>query len=120
MKKRNKRKAKGRSLFKVKENGQGRKVHFIFQAPEAKEVYLAGEFNEWHTQALPLFKGGNGGWNVAVELSIGRHEYKLFVDGAWVEDRPCEVFVTSASGKRTLESEPVLNSYGTVNFAIWV
>jgi 1,4-alpha-glucan branching enzyme len=120
MKKRNKRKAKGRSLIKIKENGQTRKVHFIFQAPEAKEVYLAGKFNEWHTQALPMFKGENGGWNAAVELSIGRHEYKLFVDGAWVEDRPCEVFVAAASDKWSLESEPVLNSYGTVNFAIWV
>jgi 1,4-alpha-glucan branching enzyme len=80
-----KRIAKSRSLTRTKENSQKRKVHFIFQAPDAKGVYLAGEFNEWHTQMLPMIKDENGAWNAAKELNVGRYEYKLFVDGAWME-----------------------------------
>ncbi len=87
MGKRNRREAEGRSLITTKEKSQRRKVHFIFQAPGANEAYLAGEFNGWHTQTLPMKKGENGVWNAAMELNVGRYEYKLFVDGAWMEDR---------------------------------
>ena len=116
---RNKRKAEGRSLITTREESQRRKVHFIFQAPEANEVYLAGEFNGWHTQTMPMIKAENGVWKAAMELNVGLYEYKLFVDGAWMEDRSCELCVEIASGKLDLESEPVLNSYGTTNFVFW-
>lgn len=117
MGKRNKRKAKSRSLTRTKENSQKRKVHFMFQAPDAKEVCLAGEFNGWHTQTLPMIKDENGAWNAAIELTIGRHEYKLFVDGTWMEDRSCEVFVERGPAKLILESQSIINSYGIANYA---
>ena len=55
-----KRKKEGLFWFAKKKSIPKRKVYFIFQAPEANEVYLAGEFNGWHTQTLPMIRGENG------------------------------------------------------------
>ena len=115
-----KRIGKSRSLTRIKENSQMRKVYFIFQAPEANEVYVAGEFNGWHTDTLPMIKGENGVWNAAMELTAGHYEYKLFVDGAWMEDRSCEVEVERGPVRVLSESEPVINSYGTVNYVLYL
>jgi len=51
MGKRNKRKAEGLPWVGKNESLHKPKVHFIFQAPDANEVYVAGEFNGWHTHA---------------------------------------------------------------------
>ena len=120
MGKRNERSAEGLSWVAKKESIHKPKVHFIFGAPEANEVYLAGEFNGWHTQTLPMIRGENGTWNATMELPAGRHEYKLFADGAWMEDRSCEVEVEMGPVRVVQESEPVINSYGTVNYALYL
>lgn len=42
-------------------------VRFVVWAPEAKEVYLIGDFNEWHKNNLPLKKIENSGlWNICI------------------------------------------------------
>ncbi len=120
MGKRNERKAEGLFGDVKKESIHKRIVHFIFAAPEANDVYLAGEFNGWHRQTLPMIRGENGLWNADMELPGGRHEYKLFVDGAWMEDRSCEVEVEMGRITVVPESEPVINSYGTVNYALYL
>ena len=120
MRKRNNRKEKNLPSVAKKESIPKRKVHFTFKAPEAKLVYLAGEFNGWHTQTLPMIKGENGVWNAKMELGAGRHEYKLFVDGAWMEDRSCEVVVEMGPVRAISESEPVINSYGTLNYVFYL
>jgi 1,4-alpha-glucan branching enzyme len=120
MGKRNKKKAEGLSWGAKEEGLYKQRVHFIFQAPEANEVYLAGEFNGWHTQTLPMMKGENGLWKADMELPAGRYEYKLFVDGAWMEHRSCEVEVERGSVELILESDPVMNSYGTVNYVLYL
>ena len=120
MGKRNKGEVEGVSRGAKKESIHKRKVHFTFKAPEAKEIYLAGEFNGWHTQTLPMIRGENGTWNAAMELPAGRHEYKLFVDGAWMEDRSCELEVEMGPVRVLSESEPVINSYGTANYVLYL
>ena len=55
-----------------------------------------------------------------MELGAGRHEYKLFVDGAWMEDRSCEVEVEMGPVRVVPESEPVINSYGTLNYVLYL
>jgi 1,4-alpha-glucan branching enzyme len=120
MEKRNKRRAG--SLFRgaKKESIHKQRVHFIFQAPEANEIYLAGEFNGWHTQTLPMIRGENDLWNATAELPAGRYEYKLFVDGAWMEDRACEVEVEMDQAWVVKESEPVMNFFGTLNYVFYL
>jgi 1,4-alpha-glucan branching enzyme len=92
---------------RVRRKGKGEKrVEFSFYAIEAKEVFLAGEFNSWDTQSLPMKKDKNGVWKTKVKLPPGRYEYKLFADNAWIED---------LSG-----AELVSNPFGTQNFVMRV
>ncbi len=81
-------------------------VELSLWAPEAKEVFLAGEFNQWDTQSIPMNRGKDGNWKVKMNLPAGRYEYKFFLDSRWVEDTP--------------GAEHVLNCFGTQNYVLEV
>jgi 1,4-alpha-glucan branching enzyme len=81
-------------------------VEFSFYAPEAIKVFIAGEFNGWDIQSLPMKRQRDGIWKRTTKLLPGRYEYKVFADREWVEDLPGE--------------EGVTNPYGTQNFIKWV
>jgi hypothetical protein len=63
-------------------------VRFVFSAPGARSVSLAGDFNGWSQAATPLEDlDGQGQWSVTMTLPAGRHEYAFVVDGErWVAD----------------------------------
>lgn len=61
-------------------------VTFTCRAPDAKAVFLAGDFNGWSATIQPLERGADGAWSLTVALTPGDHEYKFVVDGAWQED----------------------------------
>ena len=61
------------------------KVKFTLEAPDAKSVYLAGEFNSWSPTATPM-KKRDGVWEVEISLKPGTYQYKFVVDGRWCED----------------------------------
>lgn len=42
-------------------------VRFNVWAPNAKEVYLTGDFNHWHDNNLPLEKIDNGNWIIKIK-----------------------------------------------------
>ncbi len=65
------------------------KFPFEFQAPEAQEVFLVGEFNNWDTSANPMKKDKKGLWKATVSLKPGRYEYRFLVDGNWENDPSC-------------------------------
>lgn len=54
-----------------------RQVAIIVRIGEAREVVLAGDFPE----PIRLVEDRPGCWRATVELPLGRHAYKLFVDG---------------------------------------
>ena len=60
-------------------------VTFRIDAPNAKEVFLAGEFNSWSSNTLPMHKK-EGIWQVTIPLRPGAYQYKFVVDGNWMED----------------------------------
>lgn len=61
-------------------------TRFMLVAPEAHEVALVGDFNDWEKAATPLEKK-NGVWTVTVPLSPGRYSYAFLVDGQrWTAD----------------------------------
>jgi len=60
------------------------KTQFEFLAPEAGEVYLAGDFNNWDPQSTPLKKDKKGIWKISLPLKPGRYEYRYFIDDNWV------------------------------------
>ena len=85
---------------------EAKNIEFVLDAPGAKEVFLAGEFNRWDIRSLPMKKGKDGIWRTKIKLFPGCYEYKLFVDNAWIEDLP--------------DKERVPNPFGTQNFVIRV
>lgn len=66
-------------------------VQFSCNAPKAKAVFVAGSFNDWKADAVPLHPDlPNGTWTGTVPLPPGRHEYKFVVDGQWCCEGGCE------------------------------
>ena len=53
--------------------------------PRAKQVWVAGSFNQWSPQAHPLVRQGEQ-WVCEVELAPGLVSYKFIVDGQWMTD----------------------------------
>ena len=74
------------------------KIKFEFPAPEAKEVSLVGNFNQWNSQANPMKKDKKGIWKVTLSLGPGRYEYRFIADGKWENDPSCSSCVTNAFG----------------------
>lgn len=54
--------------------------------PTAKAVSIAGSFNDWHPTVTPMIALGEGRWRKEITLPPGRYEYRLLVDGQWVDD----------------------------------
>ena len=55
--------------------------------PDAREVFLAGTFNNWETNTLALERDKTGNWSVELSLPPGEYRYRLVVDGQW-RDHP--------------------------------
>lgn len=63
------------------------KVTFTVPAKEANSVSVAGEFNEWNTEAVQLKKLKNGTFKGTVDLPKDkRFEFKYVVDGQWTNE----------------------------------
>ena len=63
-------------------------VEFVYESPTAKEVCVAGDFNNWSFNSLAMRKADDGKWRLRGPLAPGRHEYRFIVDGDWQND-PC-------------------------------
>lgn len=61
-------------------------VTFTVKAPGAKEVYLAGEFNNWKLDENSRMEQTNGSWTKRLKLDKGSYRYRFVVDGDWIED----------------------------------
>jgi 1,4-alpha-glucan branching enzyme len=57
-----------------------------FVSPTAREVMVAGKFNDWRPKSIPLIMTKDGEWVVRLMLRDGEFEYRLAVDGQWMED----------------------------------
>jgi 1,4-alpha-glucan branching enzyme len=81
-------------------------VAFRIFAPDARDVKLAGSFNDWRPQNLQTSSKQNGFWESEVSLPTGQYEYKFVIDGQWLID--------------PAHANCVPNSYGTFNSVIHV
>ena len=61
-------------------------VEFTVMAPEAKEVFLVGDFNGWQAEGFQMRKFKDGVCRKKVQLKPGRYEYLFIVDGDWWTD----------------------------------
>ncbi|MBK7187381.1 MAG: glycogen-binding domain-containing protein [bacterium] len=61
-------------------------IQFTYHNPGAARVTLAGSFNGWNADQLPLTNDGKGNWVIIHSLPAGKHEYKFVADGSWFAD----------------------------------
>jgi len=59
---------------------------FSIAAPQAKSVYLVGEFNDWKQDDSALMQRDNGLWTKKISLAPGKYRYRFVVDDDWLED----------------------------------
>jgi len=62
------------------------RVSFDWVFPKAKQVCIAGSFNNWESAATPLKNCGGGRWLLDLPLKPGRYEFRFVVDGQWVDE----------------------------------
>jgi len=73
-------------------------IVFEFVSPTAREVKVAGEFNDWCPESTPLIKTKDGDWVVRLMLRSGEYEYRLVVDGRWIEDPEADQHTANPHG----------------------
>ena len=74
------------------------------QRPDAKRVYLAGDFNGWDPAARRMVRVKDGSFRAKMQLAPGEYEYKFVVDGEWIVD-------SEAPAQR-------INAFGTANSVV--
>lgn len=84
-----------------KQKNKRKKIEFSLQAPQANEVVLLGDFNQWDGKKYSMKKGDQGEWEKTLMLTPGIYEYKHIVDCNWQEDPE--------------NHQSRLNSFGTYN-----
>jgi hypothetical protein len=75
-------------------------VRFSLRDADARHVGLAGDFNGWRPDALPLTRGPDGTWSATVPLPHGSWSYSFVVDGKWVSDPSAEAWRDDGFGGR--------------------
>ena len=68
--------------------------------PAAKQVCVAGSFNNWQPERTPLKLSGSGRWSGDLKVGPGRYEYLFVVDGQWVSDPAAKESVPNSFGSR--------------------
>jgi 1,4-alpha-glucan branching enzyme len=64
-----------------------RTISFRLNAPEARSVAIAGDFNNWSSDTRQLRRRKDGVWWVVLRLPPGVYQYKFVLDGShWQED----------------------------------
>lgn len=86
------------------------KAVFKYYNPDADEVYLAGEFNNWNPKQLAM-QNDDGEWTIAIELEPGEYEYKFVVDGNWTSD-PLNPVIRGDMGNSVIK----VNQDGTASY----
>lgn len=76
-------------------------VQFMYVAPGAGAVTVAGDFNDWSGDADPLRDpDGDGIWTGTLPIEPGLHKYMFVVDGEWTTDPQADRYVDDGFGNR--------------------
>ncbi len=75
-------------------------IRFDLFAPEAHKIFLAGDFNAWNVNSLPMEKDKEGNWKIRVNLAPGRYEYRFYADGTWQDDPKAQERVDNPFGSQ--------------------
>jgi 1,4-alpha-glucan branching enzyme len=61
-------------------------VYLEFVHSRARQVAIAGSFNDWRPAVTPMVSMGRGWWAKGLVLPPGRYEYRFVVDGQAMPD----------------------------------
>ncbi len=67
-------------------NVQGDWAEFSFFRPQAIQVFLAGDFNDWREGELKMVLGEDGYWTARMHLPTGEFKFRYCADGQWYAD----------------------------------
>ncbi|MFA5090354.1 MAG: AAA family ATPase [Candidatus Omnitrophota bacterium] len=70
----------------AKELPKATEIVFSVSAPQAKEVYVVGDFNGWRIDNNSRMSASEAGWVKKANLSPGNYRYRFVIDGKWTED----------------------------------
>ncbi len=74
---------------------------FFLHAPEATNVKIVGNFNNWIPADASIMKRREDGtWTKNFFLAPGSYQYRFIVDGKWVEDSNNPRFIDNSYGGR--------------------
>src|ERR1039457_1814002 len=67
------------------------------KANSAKYINLAGDFNNWDIESIPMTKLHDGGFSATIDLKQGReYEFKYLLDGKdWINEPDADMFVSN-------------------------
>jgi len=75
-------------------------VAFTCLARDAKEVFVAGDFNGWEAKAHPMQRLLDGAWRAEILLPHGHHRYVFVVDGRPTLDPNAQGVARDDQGQR--------------------
>jgi 1,4-alpha-glucan branching enzyme len=75
-------------------------VNFTCLAPEARQVSLMGDFNDWNPDAHPMKRQIDGAWTIQVPLSHGHHHYLFLIDGKTSLDPRAQGIARNEKGEK--------------------
>lgn len=61
-------------------------VEFRFYRPEARQVALAGDFNDWRADQVFMRRDMDGYWSAKLMLPTGVYKFRYCADGVWYTD----------------------------------
>lgn len=64
----------------------GEWTEFMFYRPGARQVSIAGEFNDWRTGEATMIPTGDGYWKARMRLPAGEFRFRYCADGEWFAD----------------------------------
>ena len=70
---------KGTTRYSAK--GMAKPVNFLCIAPEAHEVTIIGDFNNWESGKHLMNRQIDGSWSAQIDLHHGHHRYQFVIDG---------------------------------------
>jgi len=85
----------------VPEEGATIYVQFVLDAPGARSVAVAGDFNGWTPELRLSDPDGDGVWTGRVPLGPGVHQYMFLIDGSqWMTDPHAQRYADDGFGNR--------------------
>jgi 1,4-alpha-glucan branching enzyme len=86
--------------FKGSKGKKSVAVCLEFHCEKARNVCIAGTFNDWSPEKAWMQEAGAGRWIKELRLPPGQYEYQYVVDGKWINDPRAVKSTPNAFGGR--------------------